>query len=302
MSSPSPKKAPAASATTGKNSPPKKAAKQANPEFMNPQAKKDALELIRLRNDFYRDNYRRLIVVLLMILVLMFAMSYWIYYLTSHRPAPRYFATNTAGGLIPLKPLSVSSISNIELQNWTARAAVASFTFNYIQLKQQLENTKDTYFTSQGGSDFVSTLIKSGDLDAVTQGKFIVTSQPTGAPEILSQGVMGAGNYKGRYAWVVRVPLQINYESILQNITSHRNVNVQMTVVRTSPLVENVATNIDSLQGIGISQLLVQGTSGALTSPQATPPTVADADTTATATEASISANDTFHPSISMAI
>ncbi|NNM58801.1 MAG: DotI/IcmL/TraM family protein [Legionellales bacterium] len=299
MSSPPPKKTSTASAPTGKPAQPQKATKPAKPEFMDPQAKKEALELIRLRNDFYRDNYRRLIVVLLMLLVLMFSMVYWIYYLTSHRPSPRYFATNTAGGLIPLKPLSVSSLSITALQNWTARAAAASFSFNYIQLKQQLENVKDTYFTSSGGDMFLSTLIKSGDLDAVTQGKFIVTSEPTGAPEILSQGIMGSGSYKGRYAWVVRVPLVINYESILENISSHRNINVQMTVVRTSPLVENVATSIDSLQGIGISQLLVQGTSNNFGPPQPTTP--AATTTAASATQTSLSESAIMHTPISVA-
>jgi hypothetical protein len=69
---------------------------------------------------------------------------------------------------------------------------------------------------------------------------------------------MQSGRYAGRYAWVVNVPLQINYQSPAVNVASRRMVNVQMTIVRTSPSVDNTAPNIDGLQGIGISQLLVK--------------------------------------------
>jgi intracellular multiplication protein IcmL len=222
----------------------------------------DALELIRLRNDFYRDNYRRLIVILLMLMVLMFGLAYWIYYLTTHRPQPRYFATNAIGGLAPLRALNQPSMSQGQLQNWAARAAATTFTFNFAQLTQQLAYARETYFTDAGGTAFMKALTASKDLDAVVQGKFIVISQPTGAPQILSQGVMQSGNYKGRYAWVVKVPLQIAYQSAAMNVSSRRDVDVQMTIVRTSPLVDNAAPNIDGLQGVGVSQLLVKGLSG----------------------------------------
>ncbi len=223
------------------------------------KSRMDAVELIRLRNDFYRDNYRRLIVILLMLMVLMFSLLFWIYYLTTHRPQPRYFATNAIGGLAPLRALNQPSMSQGQMQNWAARAAAASFTFNFAQLNQQLAYAKETYFTDTGGAAFMKALTASKDLDAVVQGKFIVTSQPTGAPQILSQGVMQSGNYKGRYAWVVKVPLQISYESSAMNVASRRNVDVQMTIVRTSLLVDNAAPNVDGLQGIGVSQLLVKG-------------------------------------------
>ncbi len=299
-----PKKSPASSPTSAKSAKaapqPKKAPAPGKQPFIDENVKKDALELVRLRNDFYRDNYRRLIAILLLLLVLMFAMSYWIYYLTSHRPSPRYFATNAAGGLIPLIPLGQPSLTDTALQNWSVRAASAAFTFNYVQLNQQLETAKDTYFTDTGGDAFMAALTNSGDLDAVTQGKFIVTSQPTGAPEILAHGAMNSGTYKGHYAWVVRVPLQINYESVLENIASHRNINVQLTIVRTSPLVDNAAPNIDGLQGIGISQLLVQSATN-VTTPQ-TGGVVPTNTTTAQPTQTAVDVRMTIKPSLSMAV
>jgi intracellular multiplication protein IcmL len=192
-------------------------------------------------------------------MILMLGMMYAIYYLTAHRPAPRYFATDATGRIVKLIPLGSPAVSDTLLQNWAVRAATSSFTFNYIQLNQQLETAKDTYFTSQGGTAYMSALNNSGDLDAVVQGKFIVTAAPTGAPEILNRGQMNGGLYKGHYAWIVRIPMQVNFNSVQQNVNGSRNINVQMTIVRTSSFVDSAVPNIDGLQGIGVSQLLVQG-------------------------------------------
>lgn len=243
-----------------KTTPPAKdKTKQDTPSIARPEAHHDAVELVRLRNDFYRDNYRRLIAIFLLLLILMLALVTGLYYLMTHRPAPRYFATDATGRIVHLIPLGSPAVSSTLLQNWAVRGATASFTFNYIQLNQQLETAKDTYFTQNGGQAFMTALTNSGDLDAVVQGKFIVTAQPTGAPEILNQGQMNNGEYKGHYAWIVRIPLQVNFESVQQNVNSKRNINVQMTIVRTSAFVDSAVLNIDGLQGIGISQLLVQG-------------------------------------------
>jgi intracellular multiplication protein IcmL len=256
------------------------------PSFTSSDERANAIELVRLRNNFYQDNYRRLIGILLLLVVLMFGLVFWVYYLSTHRPQPRYFATNAAGGLVPLMPLNRPSLSQVALQNWSARAASAAFTFNYIQLRDQLQDTQDTYFTDTGATQYLQALNTSKDLDAVTQGHFIVTAQPTGAPVILSSGVMTSGPYANRWAWVVSVPLAISFQSDSLNRNGQRNVNVQLTIVRTSRLVDPQATNIDSLQGIGISQLLVQpvsDTSGVNT-PLTPPANTSAAATTTNAT------------------
>lgn len=261
-----PKKSANSTAAKSAAQPRKSTTDKAN--FVAPEERANAIELVRLRNNFYQDNYRRLISILLLLIVLIFSLVFWVYYLSTHRPQPRYFATNAAGGLVPLMPLNRPSLSQVQLQNWAARAATSAFTFNYIQLRDQLQDTQNTYFTDTGATQYLQALNNSKDLDAVTQGHFIVTAQPTGAPVILSNGVMTSGPYVNRWAWVVSVPLAISFQSDSLNRNGQRNVNVQLTIVRTSRLVDPEATNIDSLQGIGVSQLLVQpvtDTSGATT-------------------------------------
>ena len=61
-------------------------------------AMKSALEIVRLRNNYYRDSYRFLMGSVLALVLLCLLMVMVIFYLYTTQPAPRYFATNVMGG------------------------------------------------------------------------------------------------------------------------------------------------------------------------------------------------------------
>ena len=71
-----------------------------------------ALELIVLRNNFYRDNYRRLMLVCLGLILLVAGLGYWAFYERINQPLPKYFATTYDGKLIALKPLNESNLND----------------------------------------------------------------------------------------------------------------------------------------------------------------------------------------------
>lgn len=220
------------------------------------QNAKEAFELVKLRNFFYRDNYRRLVAATVFLIVLLLFMSYWVFYLITHRPAPQYFATNIQGGLTQLIPMNQPNVTTAALSNWAARGISAALTFNYVQYRDQLELAKDTYFTPEGGQQFDQQLQNTNDLDAVIQGKFVVTSQPGGAPQLLWQGVVPAGTYQGRYGWRVELPVVITAQN--GNTINKRTVDAIVTIVRSSVLVDNTAVNMDGSKGIGIAQVLIK--------------------------------------------
>lgn len=224
-----------------------------------------AFELIKLRNFFYRDNYRRLIAILFFMIILTLLLGYWVIYLLMHRPEPRYFATNAQGGITPLYQLSSPGVSTDYILSWAARGASTAFTFNYVQYQEQLEDAANVYFTAQGGQQFLQQLENSNDLKAVVAGKFVVTARPNAAPQLLWQGKVPSGDYKGRYGWEIELPLQL----IIQNCAqlNSRYIDVKMTVVRDSYLIDAQATHMDGTKGIGIAQLLVRGINNGQVSP-----------------------------------
>ncbi|MHA7840890.1 MAG: type IVB secretion system apparatus protein IcmL/DotI [Gammaproteobacteria bacterium] len=223
-----------------------------------------ATELVRLRNFFYRDGYRRLSLLLLILIVLNVVSVLTVYYLVMHRPPPSYFATNIQGGIVPLTPLSKPSLPDALVRDWAARAVSAAFSFNYEQYRDQLQETSATYFTADGGKQFMDALTASGNIDFVTAGKLIAIGQVKAAPTLGAEGVLPSGAYKGRYYWRLTIPLEVLYQgpSIKGNV--RREVfDVSLLIVRDNTLVDN-SSKLDSAKGIGIAQFLARSASGAL--------------------------------------
>jgi intracellular multiplication protein IcmL len=218
-----------------------------------------AFELVKLRNFFYRDNYRRLIAILFFMCILSLLLGYWVSYLITHRPEPRYFATNVQGGITPLYRLDSPGVGTDFVLSWAGRAVSKAFTFNYVEYKGQLEGAAEVYFTANGGQEFIQELENSNDLKAVLAGKFIVTAKPNAAPQLLWQGQLPSGDYQGRYGWQVELPVLLTIQNCTQMVS--RYIDVKMTIVRDSYLIDSQAKNMDGAKGIGIAQLLVRGIS-----------------------------------------
>lgn len=218
----------------------------------------EAYELVRLRNLFYRDNYRRLVILLMILLIIIGILTVTLYYLMTHRPQPQYFATNINGGIIPLVPLDKPSVGTAELVNWVSRAVSNAFTFNYVQYIQQLEDVKDTYFTPTGAEEYMQALTSGVVplLSLVTKNKLIMTAAPMAAPNIIAHKTITQGQYAQRYAWKVNVPVLITMQN-LNNIRQYK-YDVTLLVVRSSLLVDDTAKNMDGARGIGIVQMIAK--------------------------------------------
>lgn len=188
----------------------------------------DAVELVKLRNNFYRDNYRRVVVALLLLLLMNVGLVAIIIYQYQTRPEPRYFATSTDGRITPLYSLSRPVVSAAELREWATTAAVSAFSYNFANYRKALQEASER-FTPRGWTNFQEALRRSGNLETVLKRKFVVSAIPTGTPEIIEQRVI-----EGRYTWKVRIPLLVTYQS--SAATLQDPLEVTLSVVRMSAL------------------------------------------------------------------
>lgn len=191
-------------------------------------ADNDALELIRLRNNFYRDNYRRLVGMLLVMIIINFLLVGVLVYLLTHRPAPQYFATSADGRITPIYPLSQPVVNQAELLQWALQAATQAYSYNFVNYRQEFQRTAE-YFTKEGWDQFQTELQASRNLETVLAKKLSVTAVATGAPVVTQQGILN-----GRYAWTIKVPMLVTYESASERI--QQPILVTMLVTRVSTL------------------------------------------------------------------
>lgn len=205
-----------------------------------------ALEVVQLRKNFYRDSYRRVVTALLFLTLLCLVLAFITYYLATHQPEPRYFATSEDGRITPIYPLSAPMVSDSALLQWANQAAVAAYTYNFATFRKELQQASE-YFTPAGWSDFESALQSSRNLETVINKKLVVTAVATGAPVILDRGILS-----GHYSWKVQMPLLVTYESA--STTIQQPILVTMLITRVSTL--NVP------KGIAIAQFVASVTSG----------------------------------------
>lgn len=200
----------------------------------------EALDVVKERRNFYRDNYRRVVGALLLMTLINLFLGFIIYYLITTRPEPKYFATSADGRIIPIYPLTAPMVSDSALLQWANQAAVAAYTYNFATFRKELQNASE-YFTPEGWKDFESALVSSRNLETVINKKLVVTAVATGAPVILDRGILS-----GHYSWKVQMPLLVTYESA--STTIQQPILITMLVTRVP------AVNVP--KGIAIAQFV----------------------------------------------
>lgn len=205
---------------------------------------------LTMRNEFYRDGQRKSLVILLVSISVNFMLGGLLFFIITHPPAPKYFATSINGRITPLFALDQPNQSDSAVIQWANQAAIGAYTYNFVSYREQLQSASE-YFTPEGWSQFLSALQDSNNLAAVKAKKLVVSAVATHAPVILQKGVLN-----GRYSWRVQMPIWVTYQSASE-FTQQSNV-VTMLVTRISTL--------NSPQGIGIEQFVVGPASGSLTS------------------------------------
>jgi len=204
----------------------------------------NALELVRLRNNFYRDNYRRSVIVLLLSMLMNFLLAAAVYYLYITKPQPIYFATNENGSLLQMIPLDQPYITDDQLLRWAVEACTAAYSFNFLDYRNNLQQARK-YFTEAGFDSYVKALEQSGNLATVEDKRLVVKAYLTDNPVIVSRGTLGG---QSRYVWQVEVPMVVRYVSAGAELK--QPVLVKLLVGRVSTL--------DSVSGVAIAQFVVE--------------------------------------------
>jgi intracellular multiplication protein IcmL len=199
------------------------------------------VEVVFLRNNFYRDNYGQNVLLCALLIFIILGHLALTIYLKSTQERSAYFPTTHDNKLIRLVPLDEINMPTEELLGWVKDAAVASYTFNFVNWKEALGNVRQ-YYTATGYQHFLRVLKDSGSLDDVRVKKLIVRATPTGAPVLLKEGLINKN-----YSWQIQIPLTLVYQGTGEG--ARQEITMTMLVTRVS--------NLESEDGVAIAQLIV---------------------------------------------
>lgn len=237
------KKAPAEQPAAEKSAKNQGAKEQKNDDQNNQEEEQQpdtsGLGTVVVRNEFYRDGYRTIFKVNLILSVCVIALIGVMYYVVQiHQPQHYYFATTEDGRLIPMVPLSQPNLSRPALTSWVAQATTEVMTFGFNDYRRRLQDASRN-FTKRGWESFTQALQRSRIIETVEVNQQIITAAPSGAPVLEQEGLVA-----GRYQWVVKIPLVLTYQSGAK--TYNTSLLVTVVVVR--------VPRLESPSGVGIEQ------------------------------------------------
>ncbi|VEB38146.1 protein IcmL (DotI) [Legionella sainthelensi] len=112
----------------------------------------DALTTVALRNTFYKDSQRKVVLALLIALLVNIILAFMLVYMITHPPAPKYFATSINGRITPLFPLNEPNQSDSAVLQWANQAAIAAFTYNFVNYRDELQASSGFFYPRRLGS------------------------------------------------------------------------------------------------------------------------------------------------------
>lgn len=200
----------------------------------------DELQLVRLRNDFYRDGFYKVIIAFALILLSIAMLGGISFYLYIEKPAPVSFQADTEWRAFPPIPIDKPYKKTPDLLQWVSDVLPSLFTYDFLNYKEEQAPLQE-YFTEDGWKKLGDLLKTYANIEVIQNAKLFVNGEAGGAPTILNQGLLN-----GRYGWWVQMPIVIHYSNTDRHYDS--SLVVQALVVRTSTL--------DNLSGIAIDNIL----------------------------------------------
>jgi len=203
---------------------------QKSPGAGSSPQKEGGAELVRFRNDFYRDEYKNKAAILrfgalaLLASVLLNGALGWA--LVHKRPV--YFAATNDGRILPLVPLSRPATSDRAVVSWATEVATGAYSYDFVNWRKVLSGLSPD-FTKEGFASFIGSLKASGNLKLVSDNRMVASAVPTEAGVIVAKGLL-----KGVYVWKIQVPILVTYQAAKSSVS--QNLLVTLLVVRRSVL------------------------------------------------------------------
>jgi len=201
----------------------------------------EEMQVVTLLDNFYRDRFKTVLFIVCTAAILVFCLAGIVTYYYTSKPWPVVFAVEPKWQVQPPVTITKPFVSKADLLQWVSEVVPALFTIDFLNYDQQVANLARN-FTANGWHVYQNQLKNFAAKDTVVADHTFISSHLIDAPAIINKGMLS-----GRYAWVITIPIVIEYYNLKTKQT--KNVTFQIIVVRV-PTETNLA-------GIAINDIIV---------------------------------------------
>lgn len=195
------------------------------------------------KNNFFRNQYRRLVKVLIILLIVCAGLLTTLFVVMATEPAEKYYASTTTGEVVPIESLSSPVVTPDFILQWSKTVARSLYSLSFSDYDNQLKEASG-YFTPEAWQQFQNAMKSSGLLNVVREKKLILSAVVNGAPVIVDRYVKN-----GRFTWRVQLPLLVMYGSA--NDERKTQLYISLTITRVPEL--------EIARGIAVTSFQVGG-------------------------------------------
>lgn len=205
----------------------------------------ETLISVEQRKSFYKDGSKTLKILAGISVINMVASSFMLYWANTQNTKNIYFAIKDDGTLVNMIPFSEPNLGDAVVSSWTEGALIDTFDLNFSNIQTRISSSAIKYFTSNGGSELISSLEDEGHFETIMSRQLIMQFIPEGAPIMIKKGLNQA---TGKYSWKLQQNGTLNY--INQNGKQY-NQKIVFSI-----MVERVSLR-NNPKGIGIAKLIM---------------------------------------------
>ncbi len=207
------------------------------------QNDQDAATRIIQRNAFQQRLTRRLAISQALSLGVIAALVGDRIWLGHHPPAPKIILTDAHGNQIEATPLSDPVMSDADLVDWVAKAAVAPYNFDYIHYRDTFSRIVRPYFTNDGWNGVLNNMKASKNIDEVVKDSMVVEGVVRRPPALVDSSVA-----EGVANWTFEVPILVSFRNT--NAQREQRITAKLVVTRTSPTFHPQGIAVDSYNAL----------------------------------------------------
>lgn len=191
---------------------------------------------------------RRLFVISLIALIVCIGLIALLMFLFASYPKYRTVQTVDNSVICEIDPKDNPALTDAAIQDFARSAVLASYSFDYVSYRDQLEYATTRYFTSEGRAAFNRALRSSGSLNHIISNNLIMKTFVTSAAQIEDKGIDGN---TGQAYWVVRMPVTTEFYTGGSKPADTQKFVAQVRVVSTTRDALNT-------KGIGVHSLTLR--------------------------------------------
>lgn len=201
-------------------------------------------EAVMLRNEFYKDGHKTLKYLMIAAGICLIISTITTFFAVSKEGKNHYFAVDEAGQFIELITLDRPNHNAAVISQWLTDALIDTFDFNYLNMKQVLNDKALIWFTESGRTSLIDSIENSGSFNVIQRERLIAQLNLIRSPILVREGI----GRTGMYEWILQVEGKLTYTNESSVYTN--NVIFTVSVTRRSML--------EDIKGLGINRIIVE--------------------------------------------